>query len=161
MVVTQKMCSAQKYCILRAMKHKKFVSIALVGLLALAAGIVGLFVLNKDSEQPAVRASERKVIYVYTMQTDGGVCGFIARDKAANAQNECVDESDVEMVLETYGLKKNGVTVRDTTSKDLVKIDADMHIEVEKRTPSTTKPQYREVDIHHIDKVYSAELVKS
>lgn len=142
------------------MKHKKYVTIAVAGLLALAAGIVGLFVLNKDSEQPVVRTSERKVILVNASAFDGGSCSFYVTNEDGKPQDDCVDASDLDAVLETYGLKKSGVTLRDITSKDLVKIDADMHIEVEKRTPSTPKPQYRDKNVYHLDKVYSAELVK-
>jgi hypothetical protein len=142
------------------MKHKKYV-IAVVGiLLVVLAGVVYLFAVKKESSQPEARASERKVILVNTDMLVGGPCSFYVTDKDGKPQDECVDEGDVDTVLETYGLKMKGVRVINTATKELVKIDADMHIEVEKRTPSTPKPQYRNKNVYHLDKVYSAELVK-
>ena len=152
-----KMCKYLVCCILQFMKHKKYLLVATV-VLAIFAAVFAALYFTKKQEPSVVGRTERKTILTNTMPYDGGACSFYVTDSAGKAQDECVRYENVDTALRMLSAA-DATRASSYKSKVLLKIDADMHIEVEKRTPSTPKPQYSNKDVYHLDKIYSVELV--
>ncbi len=139
------------------MKHKKYLLIV-AGVLAIFAAAFAALYLSKKQEPSVVDRTDRKTILTNTMPYDGGPCSFYVTDTTGKAQDECVLSENVDTALKMLSAA-DATRASSYRSKVLLKIDADMHIEVEKRTPSTPEPQYRNKNVYHLDKIYSAELV--
>jgi hypothetical protein len=143
-------------------------AVILVSVMILIAAAVAVLVYNAitSANAPttgsAPRNPRRITLYTNYYGLDGGACSnyeyeIIGKTKSKSLKT-CVD--NVEKATDL--IPSTGVyTSSPQDGIRLIKIDADVHTETQKRSPTTPKPQYENREVIVIDNVYSAELFVS
>jgi hypothetical protein len=137
------------------MKAKKSYLAIIAVVVVLLVG-VGYGVYAITSKSP-VGAKQRMTFYTNYSQLVGGACGYYEYTSVGQKTGKCVDGADQAKTLITPPDPNVGITAN--YKLDLMKIDAEVHTETQKRSPTTPTPQYKNYQVIVIDKVYSAELV--
>ena len=143
-------------------------AVILVSVMILIAAAVAVLVYNATtlgdapSNAPRNPRNPRRITF-YTNYTglDGGPCSYyeyeiIGKTKSKSLKT-CVDY--VEKAIELIPRTRDSSSPQDEIR--LIKIDADVHTETQKRSPTTPKPQYENREVIVIDNVYSAKLFVS
>ena len=137
----------------------------LVSVMILIAAAVAVLVYNAttlgDVPSNAPRNPRRITFYTNYAGLDGGPCSYyeyeiIGKTKSKKLKT-CVDY--VEKAGDLIPRTRDSSSPQDEIR--LIKIDADVHTETQKRSPTTPKPQYENREVIVIDNVYSAELFVS
>jgi hypothetical protein len=141
-------------------------AVILVSVMILIAAAVAAFLYNAttlgDAPSNAPRNPRRITLYTNYDGLDGGPCSYyeyeiIGKTKSKSLKT-CVDNVEKASDL----IPRTGVyTSSPLDGIRLIKIDADVHTETQKRSPTTPKPQYENREVIVIDNVYSAELFVS
>jgi len=133
-----------------------------VSVMILIAAGVAVLVYNATTSGNAPRGPRRITLYTNYDSSAGGACGNyeyeIIGKTQSNRLETCVDNvekaSDLIPNRGAYSSNRiNGIR--------LIKIDADVHTETQRLSPSTPEPQYGNYEVVVIDTVYSAELFVS
>jgi len=142
--------------------------IIIVTILALIGVGVTWYLMDKNSQQQKadnakqIRGPRRITLYTNYDGLVGGACSYyeyeIIGKTKSNRLETCVDNVEKASVLipnrGAYSSNRiNGIR--------LIKIDADVHTETQRLSPSTPEPQYGNYEVVVIDNVYSAELFVS
>jgi len=140
-------------------------AVILVSVMILIAAAVAVLVYNAttlgDAPSNAPRNPRRITLYTNYVGLDGGPCSYyeyeiIGKTKSKKLKT-CVD--NVEKASDLIPRTRDSSSPQDEIR--LIKIDADVHTETQKRSPTTPKPQYENREVIVIDNVYSAELFVS
>lgn len=101
--------------------------------------------------------NQRRTFYTNYIPLDGGACSYYEYSLEGSKTDKCVE--GVNKALALIPPPNPNIAIPQVYKFKLIKIDADVHIEIQKRSPSTPKPNYQNYEIINIDKVYSAEEV--
>ena len=137
-------------------------AVILVSVMILIAAAVAVFLYNATTLGDAPRNPRRITLYTNYGGLVGGPCLNHEYEIIGNTKSKrlktCVDNVEKASDL----IPRTGVyTSSPQDGIRLIKIDADVHTETQKRTGSTPKPQYENREVIVIDNVYSAELFVS
>ncbi len=142
--------------------------IIIVTILALIGVVATWYLMDKNSQQQKpdndkqIRSPRRITLYTNYDGLDGSPCPYyeyeIIGKTKSNRSETCVDnvEKASDLIPNTGAYSSNRINgIR------LIKIDADVHTETQRLSPSTPEPQYDNYEVIVIDNVYSAELFVS
>lgn len=137
-------------------KRKNPILLILILILSviLIASIVWLttWLLSKNSTSKTAR----RTFYTNYDAIPDGACGYYEYTETGKRTNNCVD--NVQAALRVMTLPNPDALITENLKFRLIKIDADVHTEVQKRsTASDSTP--RRYNVIVIDKVYSAKLL--
>lgn len=107
--------------------------------------------LSGFAQSRAARKSTRRTLYVNQLPLIGGPLRhwlFTANGQRTNQGVSGVEKAEPFLAAAP------------PEGARLLKIEADVHLETQRRSPTTPTPQYRNYEVLVIDKVYRAELVE-
>lgn len=125
---------------------KSLITISVVAGIILAS-ITTFYLLRKRTI--VTDKTERATFTISLKPGAGGSCAYRTMDSG----NVCVDYTDIQRVISEYSTQN----ATDSTQRKIT-INADVHYATEKLSPSTPEPQFRNEQVIHIDKVYSANI---
>ena len=95
--------------------------------------------------------TNKATLYILPMPYSGGHCGYVVFDESGNRTSKCLNDQSAKNAIEDLN-NKNTVN-----TNNLIKINADIHTETERRSGSTPVPDDKDVKMIVIDRINSIE----